>query len=271
MPVEITPAWECFYGKVQRRTGLDLRNYRQEQMQRRILGLVDARKLGDLETLGVLVEQDADEARRVINRLAINVSELYRNPEKWVELETSVLPLIYRKNQGLRCWSAGCSYGAEALTLASILHRKFPGDHQILGTDIDESAIGQARLGFFTPNDVRAVPADVLRSDFISTDGGWQARPELRRMVTFRAGNLLADRFAPNFDLILCRNVVIYFNDSAKLTLYQRFFQALRPGGFLFTGSTERIPDARKIGYESPLPFFYQKPSEELQSWRNAS
>jgi SAM-dependent methyltransferase len=84
--------------------------------------------------------------------------------------------------------------------------------------------------------------------------------------------HLLADRFDQGFDLIMCRNVVIYFNDDAKDLLYERFVQSLKPGGVLFVGSTERIYKAKEIGLETPWPFFYRKPIiEREQRWRRAS
>lgn len=271
MPVEITPMWAEFYTKFYRRTGLDLKLYRQEQMQRRILGLVDARGLGNLQELGKLVERDAAEAENIVDRLAINVSELFRNPEKWIEMERKVLPQLREGSSRLKCWSAGCSYGAEAFTLASILARNFPGEHQILGTDIDETALTQARKGEFSVNDVRGVPKEILKEYFEESGGVWRAKASLKRPLSFKKGNLLEDRFQTGFDLIMCRNVVIYFTDEAKDALYRKFFQALRPGGILFIGSTERIPSARELGFNSPLPFFYQKPTEGQTLWRNAS
>ena len=271
MPVEISPKWEEFYGRLHRRTGLDLRLYKQEQMQRRILGVVDAKGLKDLKDLATRVEGDATEMQWLMDKLAINVSELFRNPEKWTELEKHIIPALLTRSSRLKCWSAGCSYGAEAHTLAAILESSFPGSHSILGTDIDEAALAQARRGEFSAADVRGVPPKI-RDRFFEADGeGWRAKPSLKRSLTFRKGNLLADRFDNNFDLILCRNVVIYFTDAAKEELYRRLFAALRPGGILFVGSTERIFSARQIGFESPIPFFYQRPLEGHLRWRNAS
>jgi chemotaxis protein methyltransferase CheR len=268
---DLTPTWEEFYGRIHRRTGLDLRLYKQAQMQRRILSVLEAKGLADLRELARRVETDPGEMRWLLDKLAINVSELYRNPEKWQEMQRHVIPALLTRSSRLKCWSAGCSYGAEAYTLASILATSFPGTHSILGTDIDEAALDQARRGEFNAADVRGVPPAVLDQYFEPMGEGWRARPTLRRGISFRKGNLLSDRFDSGFDLILCRNVVIYFTDAAKEELYRRLFEALRPGGFLFVGSTERIFSARQIGFESPIPFFYQRPLEGHLRWRNAS
>lgn len=79
-------------------------------------------------------------------------------------------------------------------------------------------------------------------------------------MITFAKHSLLEDRFDKNFDLILCRNVVIYFTDETKTALYRRFFDSLRPGGYLFVGGTERIGNFAELGYVNRMPFFYGKP-----------
>ena len=262
--------FEALYDAVLRGTGLDLREYKQEQLRRRLLSWATARGDGDLAALGRRLADDPAEMRALLDRVAINVSELYRNPERWRDLETKVLPSLTVRTPTLRCWSAGCSFGAEAYTLAALLseagHR-----HSIVGTDIDEDALASARGGRFDAAAMRDVPDSVRNRYFAPAGPHWQAEPEIRRSLRFRKGNLLSDRFEREFDLILCRNVVIYFNDEAKGRLYRRFFESLKPGGFLFVGGSERISDAKGIGYETPLPFFYRKPLEGQPAWRNAS
>lgn len=271
MLANATQNWDEFYTRVKRKTGLDLALYKQEQMRRRILSIVENKGHASLLELADRIERDPAEMQWLMDKLAINVSELWRNPEKWVDMEKNVLPALLSRSSRLKCWSAGCSYGAEAHTLASIFESSFPGSHTILGTDIDEAALAQARKGEFNTNDMRHVPTNIRDRYFEQEGETWRARASIRRYLNFRKGNLLADRFDSGFDLILCRNVVIYFNDPAKDDLYRRFFEALRPGGVLFVGSTERIFAARQIGFESPLPFFYQRPLEGHLRWRNAS
>ena len=99
----------------------------------------------------------------------------------------------------------------------------------------------------------------------------WKADDGLRKYLTFKRHNLLADDFGVGYDLIMCRNVVIYFTDEAKQALYERFFDALKPGGVLFIGGTERIFKCDEIGYETVAPFLYRKPTLGIKSWQNAS
>jgi len=264
--------WTAFYTQMKRRTGLDLNLYKQDQLQRRILSMAETRGTPDLQGFWNLISLSDDDVQWFMDKLAINVSELFRNPEKWIEMETKVLPELLKKSNRLKCWSAGCSYGAEAHTLASIFDLKFPGAHQVIGSDIDVAALDQAKRGEFSEGDLRFMPPQYKEKYFEAFEGGWRAKPIIKKYLSFRKGDLLGDRFDSGYDLIMCRNVVIYFTDEAKEELYRKFFGALKPGGYLFVGSTERIFSAKEIGFTTTVPFFYQKPMEgNTQLWRNAS
>jgi len=235
--------------------------------------MVDTQKLAHLGEFSAWVAASDDNMRWFLDKMAINVSELFRNPEKWDEIQNKVLPELLAGKPALRAWSAGCSYGAEAHTLAMILDHRFRGGrHQILGSDIDLTALDQAKRGEFSESDVRGVP-DEYRRNYLRKEGQlWKAVDTLRPYLTFRRGNLLADRFEENFDLIMCRNVVIYFTDEAKNALYERFVASLRPGGYLFIGSTERVTNANDLELETVFPFIYRKPTQpQERKWRNAS
>lgn len=262
--------WQSLHSLFKSLTGVDLNLYKQEQLRRRTLAMVDARGCKDLAEFAAWLKKSPDNVRWYQDKLAINVSELFRNPEKWLELQVKVLPELLKRSTRLKCWSAGCSYGAEAHSLAAILEKNFPGQHSILGTDIDDAALTQARMGRFSEADMRGVPNE-YRSFFTKVGGEWQAAPNIRKYLTFKKANLLTDGCDTGFDLVMCRNVVIYFNDQAKDDLYHRFFSALKPGGVLFVGSTERIFNSREIGFEQYLPFFYRKPLQGDRVWRSAS
>jgi chemotaxis protein methyltransferase CheR len=269
MPAETE--WTVLFATVRKKIGLDLNLYKQEQLRRRILGSCDSKGLSSLGELSKLIDSDESVCRWLIDRLAINVSELYRNPEKWAELETKILAPVMRPGKKLKIWSAGCSFGAEAHTVACLLESRFPGGHTVLGTDIDATALDQARQSSFCDADMKGVPPAIRDRYFTKAKDRWTATEAIRKYLTFKRGDLLSDKFDTGFDLILCRNVVIYFTEEAKDLLYARFFQALKPGGILFVGGTERIFNSRQIGFEAPIPFFYQKPLEEENRWRNAS
>ena len=105
------------------------------------------------------------------------------------------------------------------------------------------------------------VPLNNINNYFIKKGDSYHIKEEIKKMVTFKGHNLLKDIFQRNFDLILCRNVLIYFTGETRKMLYERFHDALRPGGILFTGSTEQIFKASQIGMEAVASFFYKRVS----------
>lgn len=266
-----TTDWDTFYGLFKQRTGLDLHKYKPNQLQRRIWTMAEGKTFRSLESLWQWLSEDKENVTWFLDRMAINVSELFRNPGKWDELRDIVLPDLLTRTDRLKCWSAGCSYGAEAHSLAMVLDSYFPGNHTVLGTDIDEAALKQAIAGEFSVPDVKGVPK-ALKDKYLTNEGElWRANSNVKKYLTFKKQNILDDQFDKNFDLILCRNVVIYFTDEAKDQLYRRFFEALKPGGVLLVGGTERISASESIGFETSLPFFYKRPVLGDQKWRNAS
>lgn len=262
-----------FKACILRKAGIDLNLYKPQQMHRRLLGMVERAKTGSFMEYYQILERDTREYALFLDRLTINVSELFRNPEKWQELRTRILPPMLERKRPLKVWSAGCSYGAEPYSLAILLDQMSPGiRHAIHATDLDRTILAKAREGRFTAADIRNVEADVQKRYFtqLSAKPGaeqamvdlelrFQVNAEIRRRVEFSAQNLLSDPFGSDYDLICCRNVVIYFTDEAKDRLFQRFRSALRPGGVLFVGGTERIFNSAELGFDSPLPFFYRR------------
>jgi chemotaxis protein methyltransferase CheR len=194
--------------------------------------------------------------------VTINVSQLWRNPEQWDVLAREILPdLLARAPLGrLRAWSAGCSYGAEAYTLAALVRELDPQARaEILGTDIDARMIARARRGAFTADDARSAPAGPLERWF-ERDGDEWVGAALRALVRFEVGDLL--RMHPPreaYDLVLCRNTVIYFTEDVRDRLHARLVASLRPGGCLVIGATERVSDPRALGLVATHPFTYRK------------
>ncbi len=263
--------WDEFYKFVYKKADLDLYLYKASQLQRRVAAMVEAEGLKDLKEFAKHLGSSDANITAFLDKLAINVSELYRNPEKWTELEKIVIPELYAKNKNLKIWSAGCSYGAEAYSLATMLDSKFKGNHTIFCSDIDTEAMNQAKQGIFSDLDVKNVPKNILKEYFIKDGKHWKASESLRKYFKFSYLNLLKDKFDTNYDLILCRNVVIYFTDKAQVVLYERFSDSLKMGGYFLTGSTERIPNYHEIGFETKISFLYKKTDKGRKIWQNAS
>jgi chemotaxis protein methyltransferase CheR len=175
-------------------------------------------------------------------------------------LGDTILPELAQRGS-LRAWSAGCSYGAEAYTLAAVCRQSIPKARiEITGTDIDKRMVERARLGRFDDDDTRTAPPAALNAHFAKTADGWQATAALKALVRFEVGDLLRMRVpAERYDLVLCRNTVIYFTPEVRDALHERLVTAIRPGGFLMVGSTERVTAAAEIGLEPYAPFTYRK------------
>ena len=245
---------------VRRLTGIDLAQYKRPQMERRIRSFADRRGSGGLPEYLHALAADREALEGFLDRMTINVSQLWRNPEQWDRLGTAILPELARTGT-IRAWSAGSSYGAEAYTLAAICRRVAPGCRvEIRGTDIDARMVARAREGRFSADDARTAPCAELERAFERDGDGWRARPELRVMVRFATGDLLRDPVSPAaYDLVLCRNVVIYFTEPVRDALHRRLATALRPGGYLMVGSSERVSTPQAFGLATSHPFIYRK------------
>lgn len=242
--------------------GINLDYYKGPQMQRRLKAYLS--RSGQATWPSFFRELGADEDKLGAFRdyLTINVSSFFRDTKKYQDLEQKVLPALLKVNRRLRIWSAGCSRGQEPYTLAMLLSEMAGpyNQHRILATDVDHSALGLAQAGGpYVADDVENVPPALLKRYFTQEEAGYRVADDLRRRIVFRQHNLLEDPFESNLDLIICRNVVIYFTGPVKDRLYQRFYQALRPGGILFVGGTEVVPQANAIGYKVIGISFYQR------------
>ncbi len=245
---------------VRRLTGIDLAQYKRPQMERRIRSFADRRGIDGLPEYLRALAADRDALEQFLARMTINVSQLWRNPEQWERLGQEILPELAGTGT-IRAWSAGASYGAEAYTLAAICRRVAPGcTVEIRGTDIDARMVARAREGRFSADDARTAPRAELERAFDRDGHGWRARPELRLMVRFATGDLLRDAVSRGaYDLILCRNVVIYFTEPVRDALHERLATALRPGGYLMVGSSERVSTPQAYGLDTTHPFIYRK------------
>lgn len=255
---------EVFYKK----TKIDLSLYKEGQMKRRIdtfiqqeIGSVDYGKFVDK------LSKDNDLLDRFKERITINVTEFFRNPSVWDTIEKDVIPklLATSKNNKLTIFSAGCSSGEEPYSLAMLLSEKFPQiKWNIIAGDLDATVLEKCRTGQYGLSQIKELD-EAFRSKYFTEVKGvniknpdwfmlnepvYQIDPKLKRNIEFKQINLLEDKFPKNYDLILCRNVVIYFTEETKAELYIKFNQALRQDGILVIGSTEQIINYKEKGYE---------------------
>ncbi len=252
--------FEVLKVKINQVLGIDLGYYKPQQMQRRLSGYLTRLHL-DARGLCGVIGKDPEAARQLREFITINVSEFFRDPAQFDVLKSVTLPEILESSGQAKVWSAGCSHGGEPYSVAILLNELAPGkNHQVSATDIDRHILSRAQAGGpYAATDVRAIEKHLLLKYFDKKGTEFWAKDELRRMVKFKELNLLSDRFSIGLDLIICRNVVIYFSDEAKHTLNERFFDSLKPGGFLFVGGTEALLGAEDIGFKRVQSSLYQK------------
>ena len=196
---------------------------------------------------------DPQERQALLDEVTIQETHFFRNPPQMRALRAQVIPelLAHAATHGrrLRIWSAGCSTGEEAYSIAMLLRELMPTtagwDVKIVATDVSERALEQARQGRYGGRAVQmASPTDLARF-FQPVRGGFEVRPEVRELVEFRHHNLVTEPppFEPaeRVDLVLCRNVTIYFSRDTTRALMQRLHRVLRDGGYLFLGHSETL------------------------------
>jgi chemotaxis protein methyltransferase CheR len=254
--------YEQFKSQVLTLTKIDLNAYKEKQMKRRIDSLISKKKLSGYKDFVEVIKLRGEEFEEFVNYLTINVSEFWRNPEQWKVLENEVLPKLLKKSgNNLKIWSAACSTGDEPYSLVMLLSRFVPlSNIKIIATDIDKQVLEKARAGLYNEKSLTGLPKD-LKDKFFTKIGlsNYQIAPEIKKCVEFREHNLLKDEYPSNLDLIVCRNVLIYFTDEAKNEIYTKFNKALKTGCYLFVGSTEQIINYKELNYSSERSFFYIK------------
>lgn len=253
--------YNWFVDAVKNAYGIDLSSYKEAQMKRRLVALRQQKGYTDFQQFYDKMTKDSALLDVFLDRMTINVSSFYRNAKRWGILENKVLPKLLRDRSRLKIWSAACSTGEEPYTLAMLLSRVLPlSNVSILATDLDERVLEKAQAGRFLERSLLELPAPLKERFFKRIDAiHWQINERLQEVVRFQKHNLLEDPFSKNFDLIVCRNVLIYFTDDAKERLYRKFNAALAPDGMLFVGSTEQIFYPERYGFTAEETFFYRK------------
>lgn len=231
------------------RTGNDFSVYKSNTIRRRIERRIHVHQLPGHQPYLRLLQENPHELDLLFTELLIGVTSFFRDPEAFNVLAKTVLPRLLstrRDDSPVRVWVAGCSSGAEAYSLAMLFQEgmdslKQPCPVQIFGTDLDHAAIEAARTGLYPEGIARDVRAPRRTRFFIQEEGGYRIKREIREMVIFAPQNVLKDPPFTKLDLVACRNLLIYLKPAAQARLLGLFHYALKPGGVLFLGSSERI------------------------------
>lgn len=258
----MTFGYDEFKKEVYSMTKIDLNLYKERQMKRRIDSLIDRNGFSNYSDFIKGMKQDAVLLRTFVGYITINVSQFYRNPGQWELFEKDILPeLIKSFGEKLTIWSAACSTGDEPYTIAMIASKYISlSKIKIYATDIDDDVLAFAAKGEYTKQSLVDLPEQYLNNNFTKlTDGRFKINDNIKKCVEFKKHNLLKDQYFNGVNLIVCRNVVIYFTDEAKSLVYKKFNEALTKNGVLFIGSTETIVNSKDLNFSTLRTFFYRK------------
>ncbi|MBD3884060.1 chemotaxis protein CheR [Phormidium tenue FACHB-886] len=245
--LEIDPEFEALLSYLKYSQGCDLTNYKRSTLLRRFKYRMNSIKIDSYQDYLQYLQYHPEEHIALLNDVLINFTSFFRDRDIWNYLAAEIIPKIIankQPNEPIRVWSAGCAAGQEIysllILLAEALGVEFCLQHvQCYATDNDEVAVRQARKGTYTELEVRSIPPDLLKKYFEQTAQGYVFHPALRCKVVFGRHDLSKDAPMSKIDLLLCRNVFIYFKPETQISISIRFHYSLRSTGFLVLGKSE--------------------------------
>lgn len=254
--------YEYFKKEILSLTTIDLNSYKEKQMKRRIDTLIAKNRIEGYDKYVQALRTNQTLYDEFINYITINVSEFYRNPDQWEILDKTIIPeLIQKFGKNLKIWSAACSTGDEPYSLVMALSRHIPLNQiRIFATDLDKQVIAKAKVGVYSEKSIAAVPKDLKEKYFTKIGPSYKISDDIKQRVEFKEHNLLKDTYPVDYNMIVCRNVLIYFTEEAKDDIFRKFCKALARGGILFIGSTEQIINYKDVGFDRKNSFYYEKP-----------
>jgi chemotaxis methyl-accepting protein methylase len=268
-PQDQQQALREIFTEIRIRTGHDFINYKRPTLLRRIERRINIHNLPDLPSYVRYMHENPNETMALLKDLLISVTNFFRDKKSFEIIESEILPGLLKGRTGenqLRIWVAGCATGEEAYSLAILCAEKTSDiidapRVQIFATDIDETAIAQAREGLYNINDLADVSPERLRRFFNKEGDEYRIRREVRETIMFANHNFLKDPPFSHLDLISCRNVMIYLNHVAQERVLETFHFALNPGCFLFLGSSEAVDGATDLyaGYNRENHIFQSR------------
>ena len=238
--------------------GFDFTGYRSAMLERRIQKRIYASKSEDLADYFEYLKLNTSELDHLVDVFTINVSRFFRNSLTFEYISKMILPEVLNaklkiktKGNNLRVWSAGCSFGEEPYSMAILLNEYFRKEDvslplNIFATDIDKKALKRAVSGIFDEKRINKVKHGILERYFTQDESTFNLNPDLKKMVRFSFHDILdkthivpSDSIYGGFDIVLCRNVLIYFNPEKQKIIFDKLYRSLNPDGYLVLGEAE--------------------------------
>lgn len=229
---------------VQNRLKIQLVNYKQDYIKRRLLSRMNSTRSKDFVEYHQYLRTHPEEEEKLRNALTINVTKFFRDPDVFSLVQKELFPTLLREKRSIKVWSAGCSSGEEPYTYAIILHElgktgpAFAG--AIIATDIDEEILRRARIGAYEKGALENMTeAQISRYFDKKEDGKFYIKDQIKQIVRFQSHDLMTKPPASMVDMVSCRNVTIYFNEQQKKDLVQKVYESLGKDGFYIMGMSE--------------------------------
>lgn len=245
------PAFAALMAKITADRGFRCASYKDKCLRRRIAVRMRAKGLFTYAEYSAMLDADLREYPKLLRALTINVTKFFRNWETYNAIAQKILPGLWDESAGpLSVWSAGCATGEETYSIAVLFHQHAEavgtldalGRVSITGTDIDEDCLGTAQRGVYGEASFSETPPAIRERYFPLVAGLRSVIPPVRQLASFAVGDLLrGPPPATGLDMILCRNVIIYFDRPAQEKLFAEFNACLRPGGVLVLGKVETL------------------------------
>jgi len=242
--MEIDREFEVLLSEIEKRSAFQQSGYKRSFLQRRVAIRMRARQISGYANYMRVLKSDPSEMDLLMDRLTVNVTEFFRNPEVFAALEAGVIKDLASERGQVRVWSAGSSEGREAYSLAMIF-KKLKVHASITATDIDDTKLASGRAGVYKFNGQKEIDRELpsWARSMLEIEGFKVEVPrEIRSMVNFVHHDLLGEKPLKNMDLVLCRNLMIYFPKEAQVVALRKFHEALKEGRYLVIGKTEHIP-----------------------------
>ncbi len=250
-----------FKDKVSTEITIDLSSYKEKRVKRRTNNFIKRHNIDSYEAGYKKIKSDSDFKREFLQHMTINTTEFFRNKDNFNYLREEILPELFAQQKKIKIWSAASSIGCEAYTIAIILNELniSSNRYKLLATDVDPGALKKAQIGKYKANTLKKTDDRIIDKYFSQEDDKYLISPQIKKLVQFDTLDLLKDNYYNNVDLILCRNVFIYFTKEIKKNLTQNLTNALSKNGILFLGNTEYLLQPDKYNLEKLHTSFYQK------------
>lgn len=249
--------------------GVDCSGYRDEYLRRRFEIRLKATGANTYGRYLLYIKKNPSELEKLLNDLTINYTTFFRDGDVYDYLEKTLLPLLFKPKNSVRIWSAGCATGEEPYSIAILAHKILGKSINnqlvtIYASDIDRDALSKAAIGKFQKKHLGAMNQALIDQFFTSEGEIYQIKDFVKHIIHFEQFDLMKPSIHHNLDLILCRNVMIYFEKESQQQIHMSFYRSLRDGGYMITGKSEILSGEPVVAFSAVdhIRRVYQKPAK---------